>query len=251
MEPCKSLTFLRKENHQMFRRSPSWRFCDLSATFTTAACIGLQDGKGFVMLKWVLPAVTLAAGLQAALPATAAVYLFSGTRVNIGPGTVPGVGRCVPAYYSTTVFTPGSFVSGGNSNFGGYQLSASHCNLSGPPTMFVDGVAELLFDAGDQLFATYAGGQSPGAVPGTLSVFSDWVVTGGTGRFRAASGTISHIGTLQVGMYQGVPSGFYEGTFHGLLDLPAVPEPAAWGMLLLGFGLIGHRLRRNKGWAHA
>jgi hypothetical protein len=34
--------------------------------------------------------------------------------------------------------------------------------------------------------------------------------------------------------------------FGGPVNPPAVPEPAAWAMMLAGFGLIGHSLRRRR-----
>lgn len=188
----------------------------------------------------------LVLGLVLATPVTAKVYVFSGDRQNIGPGTLPGTGRCVPQYFSTSVFTPGNFVHGGTSNFGNYGMAASHCNLGPAPTSFVDGLAELSFDAGDKLFATYTGSQALSSTPGVfLDVWSEWIVTGGTGRFRYASGAISHVGTLNVGPYQGVPSGFYNGTFEGLLNISMVPEPASWLMMIAGFGLVGGVARRR------
>jgi len=31
-----------------------------------------------------------------------------------------------------------------------------------------------------------------------------------------------------------------------ITNQPAVPEPATWGMIVLGFGLLGSALRRRK-----
>ena len=36
------------------------------------------------------------------------------------------------------------------------------------------------------------------------------------------------------------------GTFNGTANLTAVPEPATWGMMIVGFGLMGGALRRRK-----
>ena len=188
----------------------------------------------------------LAICLAFATPASAAVHIMSGTRQNINPGTVPGLGRCVPAYFSTSVITPDNFLSTGTSNFGAFTASMSHCNLGPAPTAFVDGIAQLDFAAGDSLFATYTGEQEPSGTPGIFNVVQDWVVTGGTGRFFNASGALSHAGTLSVGLYEGVPAGFFEGSFEGWLDLPAVPEPASWAMMILGFGFVGMRLRKGR-----
>ena len=37
-----------------------------------------------------------------------------------------------------------------------------------------------------------------------------------------------------------------EGTFNGTANLAAVPEPATWGMMIMGFGLMGGVLRRRS-----
>ena len=36
------------------------------------------------------------------------------------------------------------------------------------------------------------------------------------------------------------------GSFGGNLNVTAVPEPATWGMMLLGFGAIGFAMRRRR-----
>jgi hypothetical protein len=48
----------------------------------------------------------------------------------------------------------------------------------------------------------------------------------------------------------GVPGGTGTPIFdQGFITVPAVPEPATWGMMILGFGMIGAglRLRRRQG----
>lgn len=45
----------------------------------------------------------------------------------------------------------------------------------------------------------------------------------------------------------GVKSGTGFSSYAGTLELGAVPEPAAWGMMLLGFGLVGSSMRSRKG----
>ncbi len=197
------------------------------------------------MNRLFLPAVALVSALTASVPATAA-YVISGTRINIAPGTVPGQGRCVPPYFSTTVFTPGHFISGGSTNFGDYQLSASHCNLGPGPRDYVDGIGDLIFDDGDVLSGVYTGTVVPSGMPGIVVSTSQWVITGGTGRFYQASGFMTHTGTLRVIDYQGVRSGFYDATIEGLLNLPAVPEPAVWGLMIAGFGLVGAAVRNRR-----
>lgn len=171
----------------------------------------------------MLAKTILAAGLAIAPPVSAAVVTFSGTRENVNPGTVPGTGRCVPPYFSTSVITPGNFSSTGTSNFGTFTAALSHCNLGPTPSAYVDGLAFLDFAAGDSLFAAYTGSTSLTAVPGVFAGQQEWTVTGGTGRFLNASGVVSHVGTLRVGLFEGVRVGIYDGSFEGLLNLPAIP----------------------------
>lgn len=66
-------------------------------------------------------------------------------------------------------------------------------------------------------------------------------VTGGTGRFTGASGTIQGQGTLDLR----VPRPLSNLALSGTLDLPALPEPESWALMLGGFALSGTVLRRR------
>ena len=37
-----------------------------------------------------------------------------------------------------------------------------------------------------------------------------------------------------------------EGSFDGVISFGAIPEPATWGMMLLGFGAMGYAVRRRR-----
>ena len=67
-------------------------------------------------------------------------------------------------------------------------------------------------------------------------------MTGGTGRFVGATGSISTNGALRFVNGNGV----YSGVVSGRLDMPAVPEPATWAMMILGFGAGGSMIRRRR-----
>jgi hypothetical protein len=41
-------------------------------------------------------------------------------------------------------------------------------------------------------------------------------------------------------------NGSFSGTIAFLSDVPAVPEPATWAMMLFGFGAVGYSMRRRK-----
>ncbi len=45
----------------------------------------------------------------------------------------------------------------------------------------------------------------------------------------------------------GAKAGAGFSSYAGTLELGGVPEPAAWGMMLLGFGLVGSSMRSRKG----
>lgn len=58
-------------------------------------------------------------------------------------------------------------------------------------------------------------------------------------------------GTFQIALNPGDNWGFYVNTTdsfggRGALSISTVPEPQSWGMLILGFGLVGAVARRRK-----
>jgi hypothetical protein len=65
--------------------------------------------------------------------------------------------------------------------------------LTGPTTFTQTGTVTLTAANGDQLFATLSGGGTVGglAVGDTIDVSSVFTITGGTGRFADASGTLT------------------------------------------------------------
>jgi hypothetical protein len=79
---------------------------------------------------------------------------------------------------------------------------------------------------------------------GTLAGISLFTVTSGAnpdvgsiGPLLLGAGTY----TVQIRSFSGP-----NGTYTGALSLGAVPEPATWAFLILGFGLIGGAIRRRK-----
>lgn len=49
-----------------------------------------------------------------------------------------------------------------------------------------------------------------------------------------------------IGNENGVSSGNVTGTFALATDTPVVPEPATWGMMIAGFGMVGFAARRRR-----
>ena len=67
-------------------------------------------------------------------------------------------------------------------------------------------------------------------------------MTGGTGRFLGATGSLSTTGALRLAN----GNANYSGVVSGRLDMPAVPVPATWAMMILGFGAAGSMIRRRR-----
>jgi len=189
-------------------------------------------------------AAGLALGLLAmAAPSGAATVVFSGSRTNVdAPG--PQAARCGSRATSNIRHQPPTATAVGISNFGAFTPTLSHClplplSATGP-TPFDLGEFLFEFASGDSLFGTYSGSLAPLA-PGQFSVMQTHIVTGGTGFFLGATGSFDSSGVLS--FPAGRPT--VTQTFSGVLDVAAaVPEPATWTMLILGFGLVGGAIRR-------
>lgn len=193
-----------------------------------------------------LVSVMLGASLVA-IPARAGIVDLSGTRQNVNFLSPPGTGRCAPL--NTVSISPNGPSSSGTSNFGNFVYTQSHC-IAGPPgpaspvRALTDGQFLWDFASGASLFGTYTGEVvfNAGVVTGTEFL----TVLGGTADFLGATGSITNSGTLRFGLFEGRQAGFFNGTFTGRLDAPAIPEPATWGLMILGFGAIGTAARRRR-----
>lgn len=175
-----------------------------------------------------------------AMPAQAATVTFSGTRFNVdAPG--PAAARC-GSRTTINIRQSANSISRGTSNFGDFTPTLSHCIQLPPPGPFDLGEFLFEFASGATLFGTYAGQLTP-REGGGFNVSQEHIVLGGTGLFAGATGMFTSSGTLIFGM--GPPQ--VSQTFSGTLNAPAIPEPATWGLMIAGFGLVGGSLRRRAG----
>lgn len=179
--------------------------------------------------------------LAAAAPASAAMVEFSGTYSHQNPPAAPD-GRCAPTARTVT-FGPDIAPASGASNLGGFDPSGSHCINPPLPTNYSDGLFNFDFGFGDLLSGTYSGILSATGDPLVFANVQDYVVTGGTGRFMAASGAFQGIGTVTFAP-GALPSSFQ--SVSGTLNLAAVPEPRSWAMMIGGLALTGAAMRRSK-----
>lgn len=183
-----------------------------------------------------------AAGLLAAVPATAGTVSIEGTRSNISPGGSP-MGRCAPAI--TVSFAPDLFTASGTSTLGNFTYVASHCIVPPLPAAYFDGVFEWTLADGT-LFGTHSGALLSTGQMGVYDVVETLIFTGGTGFFVGTTGTADFVGQVRFGQFQGGPASFGEGRFTGKLNIPAIPEPASWAMMIAGFGIVGMAARRRR-----
>ena len=153
-------------------------------------------------------ALPIAAALLTSTSAFAQTLPFTGTRENVNPLNPPG-GRCVPPFFNTVHITPGAVSSTGTSNISTFSSLQSHCISSALPTPLSDGLFTYTFEGGDTIFGTYTGNVVNSATPGTFTATENLIITGGTGRFVGATGTIDSSGSLVFA------NGF--GTFQGTL----------------------------------
>jgi hypothetical protein len=175
---------------------------------------------------------TLALGAPAAHAATVG---FTGTVTGIS--TLIGLdSTCAPLPFRSNIY-PESTV--GHSNLGDFTYSTSTCLSVGGGVS--KGIFTIDFGA-DSFSGTFAGGSSPTDTAGISA--TEWLFTilSGTGRFDGASGTFEGAGLADA---RTRPT-HVAISFIGDINAPAVPEPATWALMLLGFSGIGMVLRRAR-----
>ncbi len=163
----------------------------------------------------------------------------------LAPRLLPGKDAPIVVYGAHRGAEPPTATSSGTSNFGSFTPTLSHCITlplsTSSPNIFDLGEFIFTFEDGDTLFGTYSG-ELTFLSAGVFSVFQTHIVTGGTGTFLDASGTFTSSGTLT--FPGGRPT--VQQSFSGLLNVPAVPEPSTWLMMLTGFMAIGARVRAKR-----
>lgn len=182
----------------------------------------------------------LVAGLSLASAGEAAIVAFTGNVVNSTP-LIPFAPGC-PGGALISV-NPGNSSQTTSSNFGSFGVTISHCVAFPPipPFSFTGGVFDFSF-AGGSLSGSYSGDVTPTASPVVVNNVTNYLVTGGTGKFAGASGAFTAIGTLELASGLNINTQALSGT----INAPAVPEPATWAMLIAGFGMVGGAARRRR-----
>lgn len=202
------------------------------------------------MFRMILNATALALATCAAIgSASAATFAFTATRANTNILNPPGTGRCAPL--NTVNIAPGRLSSTGLSNFGSFASTQSHCipgapSAANPVQPLTDGIFTYDFGGGNTFSGIYSGSAIFNA--GLITGIENLTVQSGTGFFLDATGFIASVGSLNFVPNPTGPGflGVFSGKLEGTLNLPAVPEPTTWGMMILGFGIVGTALRLRQ-----
>jgi hypothetical protein len=198
-----------------------------------AASIGpasKEEEKMRKLVKTFIGSILLAQGMAA----HAGVIPFTGTVTGVS--TVIGAdASCAPLQFRSKIFPESTT---GYSSLGNFTYSTSTCLSLGGGSSF--GTFTIDFGA-DSFSGTFDGGSTPTDIAGISS--TEWLFTilSGTGRFAGASGTFEGGGLADA---RTRPT-HVAIAFIGDVMTPSVPEPASWGLMLLGFAAVGVLLRRR------
>lgn len=176
-------------------------------------------------------AALIVTALCSAAGARGAVLDFSGSlSATAAVAADPG---CAPLPLRGTILPQNT---AGQSSLGDFRYSHSICIAGGVGPV----AGSFLVDFGaDQFQGTVAGAASASGTPGVFDQIFNYTILGGTGRFAGAGGGFTGIGSVDPRN----PPPRVNFAFDGLINAPAVPEPATWAMMLLGFGIAGSALR--------
>lgn len=186
------------------------------------------------MIRSIKCAAMPVALLCCAVPAKATVVFngsMTGNSVVVSPNGCGGTQFHTSVPANTTI---------GTSNLGAFQYYSDVCQ--GPAG--ISGIFTVFLPDG-----TFSGTQSGAATPvppfppTLFNLLINYAITSGTGAYAGATGSFIGTGTANNGVSPTLIT----------LSFNALPEPAAWAMMLFGFGAIGGAMRfqRRKRFAQA
>lgn len=219
------------------------------------------------MKNWYLPAAALAAGLMAGSPAKAQttytnvdgpVSIYINSFGSSSRFDVPILGQVFIAptgsllswtFYNDSQATTGAIfgIAAWTGTAGPSLFNAASNVVAADPDNIgyfshtVSGIG-LALTAGQAYYAYYTTDNAPAPVSGVSFEGAD---ASPLGRYAAfSSNTNSPAGAAYNTFTQSL---VYSATFAAEAETGAVPEPASWAMMIVGFGVIGVGQRRRAG----
>jgi len=177
----------------------------------------------FNTFKGMALAATLAAGtIMSATAANAAVVLSNGGVIDVSGNT---------GTFDATFTDVGAF-----SHDFTFTIPSTHLTSATVTAAFVTrGVdvnfSEILLLSGDTVINSF------NSISGGAGTSEFWELR--DERLGAGSYTLRLNGTSNVAPPKAA-------VYSGTLNISAVPEPATWGMMIVGFGLVGASMRSRK-----
>ena len=176
-----------------------------------------------------LRAAILAMTLCSGAAAQADVLTFTGSA--FAQATPQALGSC-PVFHSAVLAGPNN----GTSSLGSFDYTSNSCVTPGGP---VNGTFGIDFSATNGIFGTL-NGTNTALGAGLFSPAFTYTILGGTGGFLGSTGMFLGTGSINGPLQQ------LSLNFAGTINAPAVPEPATWAMMLMGFAGIGFAMRRPR-----
>jgi hypothetical protein len=170
-----------------------------------------------------LVAIAIAAAVPQAV--SAAPIAFSGTATATAAPAANAA--CAPLFQGVASGT-------GTSAFGGFTYGHIACTTGATGPVY----GTFTIDFGVDYFkGNFSGTSAATGTAGLFDLLFTYTITEGTGRFLNGTGSFNQVGTVST--VGGPPSRL-------TLNFTAVPEPATWAMMLLGFAGIGLAVRRRQ-----
>ena len=161
---------------------------------------------------------------------------------------------------------PGWTVTTGDINVVNGTFGSANGNLAIEGSQYLDLIGESGSGGISQSIATIAGSAYQLSFAYSHNIFSVGAASASyavgsalTGSFSHNTGTNTNLdwqfvtqrfvagpGTSTLLSFTNVPNGTSGGIFLDAVSVTAVPEPAAWAMMIGGFGLIGGAMRRRR-----